>query len=168
MNNLRQKSLIKIETIAKRWHHAWETSCAGHAFLTWSATAIVFTFWVLHCPKGWIYNRAALLTLYNGRYHDHVSFDWNSTSTKLSSVTSHFSISLLSSLRSCSVESTESSRNARKESGLLHHFYGCAWIYSRKWTCGPELVKNNDSNSPSTVAIASAVKIMAATINGQT
>ena len=39
--------------------------------------------------------------------------------------------------------STESSRNARKESGLLHHFYSCTWIYSRTWTCGPELLKNN-------------------------
>ena len=32
----------------------------------------------------------------------------------------------------------------------------------------PRGMKNNDSDSPSTVAIASAVKIMAATINGQT
>ena len=35
----------------------------AHAFITWSATAIIFTICVLQCPKGWIYNRAALLTL---------------------------------------------------------------------------------------------------------
>ena len=53
----------------------------------------------------------------------------------------------------------ETCTNARKESGLLHHFYGCTWIYSRKGISGPELLKDNDSDSASTVAIASAVKI---------
>ena len=43
----------------------------AHAFLTWSAIAIIFTICVLQCPKGWIYNRAPLLTLDTGRDHDH-------------------------------------------------------------------------------------------------
>ena len=42
---------------------------------------------------------------------------------------------------------------------FLHHFYGCTWIYSRKGISGPELLSDNDSDSASTVAIASAVKI---------
>ena len=139
----------------------------AHAFLTWSVTAIVFTICVLQCPKGWIYNRAALLTPYNRRDHDHGAFcrfqgawpeRWRQWNGEMWSHRREFGGSTVS---------IETHTNARKESGLLHHFYGCRWIYSHKWTCGPELLKNNEIDSASTVAIASTVKIVAATINGQ-